>query len=31
MGERLVTEIAGRRVPVRDPLADRLVVAVKLL
>ena len=30
-GERLATEIAGRGVPMRDSLADRLVVVVMLL
>jgi hypothetical protein len=30
-GECLVTEIAGHGVPMRDSLADRLVVVVMLL
>jgi len=30
-GERLATEIVRRRVPMRNSLADRLVVAVMLL
>jgi hypothetical protein len=30
-GERPVTEIAGRGVPARDLLADRLVVVLRLL
>jgi hypothetical protein len=30
-GERLATEIARRGVPMRNPLADRLVVVVMLL